>query len=113
MAATSIKPLPGPGLSILQAWLAKKDRRPFEFQQQTWALIENGGSGLVNAPTGYGKTYSVFLGAVMQFINAHPDNWQSKKKNGLLLLWITPLRALGKDIGRAMQEAIEKVTRVQ
>jgi ATP-dependent helicase Lhr and Lhr-like helicase len=62
---------------------------------------------LVNAPTGCGKTYSVFLGALIQFINANPKDYQTKKNNGLQLLWITPLRALAKDIARAMQEAIE------
>ena len=52
------------------------------------------------------KTFSVFLGALINFINEHPDHYQIKKKNGLQLLWITPLRALAKDIGRAMEEVI-------
>lgn len=60
----------------------------------------------MNAPTGCGKTFSVFLGALIQYINQHPDNYISKTKNGLQLLWITPLRALAKDIGRAMEEVI-------
>ncbi len=60
----------------------------------------------MNAPTGCGKTFSVFLGAVIQFINEHPTDYQTKKKNGLQLLWITPLRALAKDIGRAMEEVM-------
>ena len=60
----------------------------------------------MNAPTGCGKTFSVFLGSLIQFINAHPADYKSKSKNGLQLLWITPLRALAKDIGRAMEEVI-------
>jgi ATP-dependent Lhr-like helicase len=64
---------------------------------------------LVNAPTGCGKTFSVFLGAVISFINQHPENYQTKNKNGLQLLWITPLRALAKDIDRAMEEVIEEL----
>ncbi len=63
-------------------------------------------SGLVNAPTGFGKTYSVFLGAVIDFINDHPTTYQTKKNNGLQLIWITPLKALAKDIGRAMEAVI-------
>lgn len=66
-------------------------------------------SGLVNAPTGCGKTYSVFLGALIQFINEHPGNYASLKNNGLQLLWISPLRALAKDIGRAMEEVIAEL----
>ena len=38
-----------------------------------------------------------------------PDDYQTKKKNGLQLLWITPLRALAKDIGRAMEEVIIRI----
>lgn len=66
----------------------------------------DGKSGLVNAPTGCGKTFSVFIGALIHFINQHPKGYQSKSKNGLQLLWVTPLRALAKDIGRAMEEVI-------
>lgn len=68
-----------------------------------------GESGIVNAPTGCGKTFSVFLGSIIQFIDSHPTDWQNQKHNGLQLLWITPLRALAKDLGRAMQEAITEI----
>ena len=95
-----------PGYTVIQEWLTQKGNHPFVFQQQAWQYIINGKSGLVNAPTGCGKTYSVFLGAVIDFINHHPKNYQSKKNNGLQLIWITPLRALAKDIGRAMEEVI-------
>ncbi|OQP57524.1 ligase-associated DNA damage response DEXH box helicase [Niastella populi] len=94
------------GYKIIADWLANKGLHPFTFQEETWQHIINGKSGLVNAPTGCGKTFSVFLGAVIDFINKHPGNWQSKAGNGLQLLWITPLRALAKDIGRAMEAVI-------
>ncbi|MFT3936283.1 MAG: ligase-associated DNA damage response DEXH box helicase [Chitinophagaceae bacterium] len=95
-----------PGYKIINQWLSAQGRKPFAFQEDAWQRIINGESGLVNAPTGCGKTFSVFLGAVIQFINQHPSNYQSKNKNGLQLLWLTPLRALAKDIGRAMEEVI-------
>jgi ATP-dependent helicase Lhr and Lhr-like helicase len=94
---------------IILDWLASKGRQPFAFQQQAWQHIANGKSGLVNAPTGCGKTYSVFIGAIIHFINQHPELYQQKKHNGLQLLWITPLRALAKDIGRAMEEVIAEL----
>ena len=97
------------GYKIIEAWLSSKSHQPFLFQQQTWQHISNKKSGLVNAPTGCGKTYSVFIGAVIDFINQYPDDYQNKKKNGLQLLWITPLRALAKDIGRAMEEVISEL----
>ena len=80
------------GYNIINEWLAQKGHHPFLFQQQTWAEIIQGKSGLVNAPTGCGKTFSVFLGAVIDFINHHPTNYQTKTKSGLQLIWITPLR---------------------
>jgi len=94
------------GYFIINNWLAAKGHHPFLFQEQTWQEIILGKSGLVNAPTGCGKTFSVFLGAVIDFINQHPDSYQTKIKSGLQLIWITPLRALAKDIGRAMEEVI-------
>ncbi|MEO8768952.1 MAG: ligase-associated DNA damage response DEXH box helicase [Ferruginibacter sp.] len=97
------------GYKIIKKWLETKERVPFLFQEQTWEQVLEFKSGLVNAPTGYGKTYSVFLGAVIQFINEYPDTYLSKKNNGLRLIWITPLRALGKDIARAMQEVITEL----
>ncbi|HYF31406.1 MAG TPA: ligase-associated DNA damage response DEXH box helicase [Chitinophagaceae bacterium] len=97
------------GYRVIKSWLQLNDRRPFIFQQQTWQAIQEGRSGLVNAPTGSGKTFSVFIGALIQFINEHPEKYQSKKKNGLQLMWITPLRALAKDIGRAMEEVISEL----
>lgn len=97
------------GYKIINAWLSEKGHQPFIFQQQTWQHIIDKKSGLVNAPTGCGKTFSVFIGALIQFINQHPQHYQTNKKNGLQLLWITPLRALAKDIGRAMEEVISEL----
>lgn len=95
------------GFRLIEKWLSKKGLSAFPFQEETWAKILNGYSGLVNAPTGCGKTFSVFLGALIQFINEHPNELH-KKNNGLQLLWITPLRALAKDLGRAMEAVLSE-----
>lgn len=92
------------GYKVIIEWLAQKSFHPFLFQEQTWQHILNNESGLVNAPTGCGKTFSVFLGAVIKHLNDRVDG--KKVQRGLQLLWITPLRALAKDIGRAMDEVI-------
>jgi len=94
------------GYEIVKEMLGEKGFHPFRFQEETWQHIIQGKSGLVNAPTGCGKTFSVFLGAIIDFINKYPRDYQKKKNNGLQLLWIAPLRALAKDIGRAMEEVI-------
>jgi ATP-dependent helicase Lhr and Lhr-like helicase len=96
-----------PGYKIVNAWFASLNRKPFAFQEEAWQHIINNRSGLVNAPTGCGKTFSVFLGDIIAFINDNVNDYAKKKKNGLRLLWVTPLRALAKDIARAMEEVIE------
>ncbi|MBK9382019.1 MAG: ligase-associated DNA damage response DEXH box helicase [Chitinophagaceae bacterium] len=97
------------GYTTITDWLEAKGFKPFLFQEQTWQHIITGESGLVNAPTGCGKTFSVFLGSIIDFINRHPADYKKKAGSGLQLLWITPLRALAKDLGRAMQEVIEEL----
>ena len=97
------------GFNIVTGMMAAQNKKPFLFQEETWQHIIDGQGGLVNAPTGCGKTYSVFLGAVIDFINRYPDDYKKIKNSGLQLLWITPLRALAADIGRAMQEVITQL----
>ena len=94
------------GYQVILTWLESKRLTPFAFQEETWMHITEGHSGLVNAPTGCGKTFAVFLGSVIDFINKNPDDYQTRSGNALRLLWITPLRALAKDIARAMTEVI-------
>ena len=97
------------GYTVISEWLASKQMKPFPFQEEAWQQIHLSNSGVVNAPTGFGKTFSVFLGAIINFINQHPTNYKTKKRSGLQLLWITPLRALGKDIARAMEEVVQEL----
>jgi ATP-dependent Lhr-like helicase len=94
------------GKEIVVDWLQTEGKIPFKFQEETWNAIGEGRSGLVNAPTGCGKTYSVFLGSIIHFIDKAGEAYTTKKNNGLQLLWITPLRALATDIARAMEEVI-------
>lgn len=65
-----------------------------------------GQNGLVNAPTGSGKTYSVLLAALLDFIKKNPGREQDLW-NGLQIIWITPIRALSKEIEGAAERAIE------
>lgn len=59
-----------------------------------------GENGLVNAPTGSGKTYSVFLAAILQGLQ------DEKNVRGLQMIWITPIRALAKEIELSGNRAI-------
>lgn len=84
--------------------MQEKGHEPFSFQSQTWERYHNNFNGMVVAPTGFGKTFSVFLAVVIDYLN-HPD----KYKKGLKLIWISPLRSLAKDLAKAMNDAVEKI----
>ncbi|MDB6028168.1 MAG: associated domain protein [Verrucomicrobiales bacterium] len=59
---------------------------------------------MVHAPTGVGKTYSIWIPALMEWCNAHPE--KTKEAAPLQLLWITPLRALANDTVNAMRKPV-------
>jgi len=97
------------------SWLKSKKRKPFQFQTDAWQYYAEGYGGLVNAPTGFGKTFSIFLAVVIDELNKRADQKpvSSKKAkkpaDGLRLLWITPLRSLAKDLARAMNEVCQEL----
>lgn len=97
------------GQQVIQDWYQRKGWQQFPFQKEMEKAYLSGYSGLLNAPTGSGKTYALFLPFLAEFINRHPDTYQTQKNNGLLMLWITPLRALTNDIRKAMQEACNEM----
>ena len=77
---------------IAEDWFEFKGWKPYPFQRQSWKALQDGYSGLLNAPTGCGKTYAIWFGVLQQYLQSR------KKKKGLHCLWITPLRALSKEI---------------
>jgi len=95
-----------PGQQVIQDWYQRKDWEQFPFQREMEAVYLAGYSGLLNAPTGSGKTFALFLPFLADFINKHPD-YKTRRDNGLQMLWITPLRALTNDIRKAMQEVCD------
>ena len=110
-AATSAK-------QLLAAWFAGRGWRPFKFQRDVWKAIAAGRSGLLHATTGAGKTYAVWLGALMAFsaLTQAPRarvaikniaSAENQKTAPLTILWITPMRALAADTLRALQVALD------
>ncbi len=92
------------GFNIITNYLSEKGQKPFSFQLQAWKRFSNGYSGVVVAPTGFGKTYSIFLAVIIDFLN-NPKDYPK----GLKLLWISPLRSLAKDLAKAMKLVIDEV----
>lgn len=88
--------------NIAQNWFYGRGWKPFPFQQQTWTAFLQGKNGLLNAPTGSGKTYALWFPVVLDYINKNP-NYKTKHKPGLKAIWITPLRALSIEIMQAAE----------
>lgn len=86
-------------------WLKSKKWKLQTFQQETMEAYLAGKSGLLNAPTGSGKTYAIWLPILVNHINESQND--VKKQPGLQILWITPLRALARDLQRNMQVACD------
>lgn len=94
------------GFQVMAEWLNSCNRKPHQFQLETWESLSAGASGLLNAPTGFGKTYALLLGSIIQYINENPKHYKQNKNIGLQMIWLSPLRALGKDIARAIEEVL-------
>src|SRR6476660_9799415 len=95
------------GEQIIEQWFKSRKWEQFPFQKEMERAFLKGNSGLLNAPTGSGKTFAMFLPFIADYINKHPKDYQTRKNNGLQLLWITPLRALTNDIRKAMQSVVD------
>ena len=95
---------------LLTRWLDLKKWQPFPFQTEAWERSLNGESGLLHAPTGFGKTLAVWLAPLSESLTALdlsegeiPTPAQLAKLP-CEVLWITPLRALSQDTLRALRE---------
>ena len=89
-------------LSRAEAWFTDQNWKPFPFQKQTWKAFLQGKNGLLNAPTGSGKTYSLWVPIVLDQIQLQSRK-STKPKKGLKALWITPLRSLSSEIQQTCQ----------
>jgi ATP-dependent helicase Lhr and Lhr-like helicase len=93
-------------LKIGKDWFNERGWKPFDFQLEAWQAYLDGANGLVNAPTGSGKTYSLMMGIALEFIKNNP-NYKKQKNIGLQAIWITPIRALSKEIELSANRLVE------
>lgn len=98
----------GDSLKVGKDWFSEMGWKPFTFQLEAWQTYLDGYSGLVNAPTGSGKTYSLMMPVILEFIQGHTTQ-KSVKNAGLQAIWITPIRALSKEIEISAKRLIERL----
>ncbi|ROO38589.1 ligase-associated DNA damage response DEXH box helicase [Pseudomonas sp. 7SR1] len=88
-------------------WFGARGWKPFAFQKQVWAAVKRGDCGLLHASTGAGKTYAVWFAALDRFAHPAPPPDKPRKRKPpaepLTVLWITPMRALAADTGKALE----------
>lgn len=82
-------------LARARAWFATRGQNPFEFQESMWRAYWAGESGLLNANTGTGKTLAAWFGPLL-------ESGEGSAPAGIRVLWVTPLRALARDLERAL-----------
>ena len=86
-------------LQHCRSWFSDQGWLPFTFQIQAWSALLSGASGMVNAPTGSGKTYSLLLPAIARGLH--------EPAKGCQIIWITPIRALAKEIAQSAERAVQ------
>ena len=91
---------PDPILVPIQSWFERRGWSPLPFQQRSWAAYLEGRSGLIQVPTGSGKTFAAVMGPIAAMLAETEDH------PGIRLLYITPLRALSRDLALAIREPI-------
>jgi ATP-dependent Lhr-like helicase len=85
-------------LAPVEEWFRRQGWRPMPFQRQCWKAHLQGHSGLIQVPTGSGKTYAAVMGPIARML--------TQPRPGLRLLYLTPLRALSRDLAAAIQAPI-------
>lgn len=86
---------------LIENWFTQQQWTPMAFQRVAWQAQSTGKSGLIYVPTGSGKTYAAIFGAIAKLLEkSFLENRETQ--NGLLLLYITPLRALSRDVEKSI-----------
>ena len=101
--ATSLSIHKQNALAAAKQWFASRNWEMFQFQKDCLVHYFDDKNGMLNAPTGSGKTYALGLPIMLA------DKLKGDYKSGLKVLWITPLKALSVDIANALQESADEL----
>jgi ATP-dependent Lhr-like helicase len=89
-----------PELQPIFQFFTHRQWKPFPFQIEAWNAFLDGKSGLLHVPTGSGKTYAAMMGPCARFL--------ARPKRGLRAIYLTPLRALTRDLEAALLEPLQQ-----
>ena len=84
----------------IKEFFYKNGWEPLPYQIESWEAYLNGENGIIQVPTGCGKTYAALMGPLSKLKD-------STKRSGLNILLITPLKALSRDLKNAINFAAQ------
>ncbi|RUS46237.1 DEAD/DEAH box helicase [Cohnella sp. AR92] len=89
---------------VLSAWFEKTFGDPTDVQLRAWSEIEASKHTLIAAPTGSGKTLAALLPCLNRIASA-----EGKKRKGVKVLYLTPLKALNNDVHHHVAGFVEEL----
>ncbi|MCD6383024.1 MAG: DEAD/DEAH box helicase, partial [Thermoplasmata archaeon] len=91
---------------LLGRYFRERFTAPTEAQERSLKALRQGKDLLVVSPTGTGKTFTAFLTVLDHLVNEAREGRLQEKT---YCVYISPLKALGNDIRRNLQEPLEAV----
>ena len=76
-------------------WFIRTFNAPTPAQKKAWPALRRGDNTLLLAPTGSGKTLAAFMCAIDGLFK---QGLEGELQDGIQVLYISPLKALGNDI---------------
>ncbi|HEX2934247.1 MAG TPA: DEAD/DEAH box helicase [Bacteroidales bacterium] len=91
----------------IRNWFLSRFKEPTDVQLLAWPAIQNNQYTLLAAPTGSGKTLAAFLVAIDEIVKMGIAGSLLQQTS---VVYISPLKALGNDIQRNLQEPLMGIT---
>ncbi|MGH2405752.1 MAG: DEAD/DEAH box helicase [bacterium] len=91
---------------LVSRWFVERFSEPTPAQTLGWDRIAEGRDTLIAAPTGSGKTLAAFLWSINGLVEAAATG---PLPNETAVVYVSPLKALGNDIHKNLQEPLEGI----
>ena len=85
---------------IIENFFEDNNWKPLDFQIKAWSAYAEGKNGIIQVPTGCGKTYAALMGPLLKLKGLN-------NCKGINILFITPLKALSRDLKKSILKASE------
>ena len=90
----------------VREWFSGRFEAETPVQAGAWREIASGKNVLIAAPTGSGKTFAAFLCAINELVE---QSRRGPLQDGVQVLYVSPLRALGNDIRRNLHRPLAEL----